>query len=224
VVPVRHTKTVSEIIPENSPTKVVEELNGASVFQNTSATINTTSLETIDGSANEKSDIADEHRRLFLKVLGGTGLGLMAMSMLPKKASALVAGSAPTSGVVGVKDASNARINPATEESLAALIAGQGVTKYTVSLNATGIVITPSSGKSLRVYSTRFSLTADATSVSFRFTSGGIDYERYVSPKAGGLYGANNHPNFVQGGIDEAMYCVISGSTTVQINVDYLEV
>lgn len=78
--------------------------------------------------------------------------------------------------------------------------------------------------KKIRVYASRFSLTADATSVSFRFTSGGTDHEKYVSPKTGGLYGSNNHPNYIEGGVDEVLYCVISGTTTVQINVDYLEV
>jgi hypothetical protein len=100
----------------------------------------------------------------------------------------------------------------------------QGVTKLTTSLASSGNVRVPASGKKIRVYATRFSLTADATSVSFRFTSSGTDYEKYLSPKTGGLYGSNNHPNFVEGGVDEALYCVISGTTTVQINVDYLEV
>ncbi|MEK7681031.1 MAG: hypothetical protein AAB348_03230 [Patescibacteria group bacterium] len=37
---------------------------------------------------------------------------------LPKKADALIMGSSPTTGVVGVKNSTNARINPATEETL----------------------------------------------------------------------------------------------------------
>ncbi len=166
----------------------------------------------------------DNNKRIFLKVAGLTGLGLIASTVLPKSAKAYVAGSTPTSNVVGVKDSSNTRINPATEEAVAELLTGQGVTKISTSLSASGIVRTPGSGKKIRVYATRFSLTADATSVSFRFTAGGTDYEKYVSPKTGGLYGSNNHPNFVEGGVDEVLYCVISGTTNVQINVDYLEV
>ena len=50
------------------------------------------------------------------------------------------------------------------------------------------------------------------------------DYEKYVSPKTGGLYGSNNHPNYIEGGVNEVLYCNISGTTTVQINIDYLEV
>ncbi len=163
-------------------------------------------------------------KRLFLKLLGVAGLGFVGSLIFPKKADAYVFGSTPASNTVGLKDASNARINPATEESLQALSTGLGVTKLSTSLSSSGNVRTPASGKKIRVYATRFSLTADATSISFRFTAGGTDYEKYVSPKTGGLYGSNNHPNYVEGGVDEVLYCVISGTTTVQINVDYLEV
>ena len=126
--------------------------------------------------------------------------------------------------MVGVKDSTNTRINPATDETLQSVLAGQGVTKVTISLSGTGIIRTPASGKKIRVYANRFTLNADATAVSFRFTAGGTDYERYTSPKAGGLYGANNHPNYIEGGINEVLYCTISGATTIQVNVDYKEV
>lgn len=169
-------------------------------------------------------EAADSSKRNFLKIAGVAGVGLIASQLFPKSADALVMGSTPSSSVVGVKDDSNTRINPATEESVAALLTGQGVTKLSISLAASGNVRTPASGKKIRIYASRFSLTADATSVSFRFTAGGTDHEKYVSPKVGGLYGANNHPNYVEGGVDEVLYCVISGTTTVQINIDYLEV
>jgi hypothetical protein len=171
-----------------------------------------------------KKETVDDHKRLFLKIAGITGLGIIASQVLPKKADAYVMGSAPTSNVVGLKNAANTRINPATEDTLASLITGQGVTKLSINLSSSGTVHTPASGKKIRVYASRFSLTADATSVSFRFTSGGTDHEKYVSPKTGGLYGANNHPNYIEGGVDQVLYCVISGTTTVQINIDYLEV
>jgi len=166
----------------------------------------------------------DDSRRNFLKVAGMVGLGIAASSMIPKNAEAYVLGSAPTSNVVGLKDDSNIRINPATDETLASLLTGQGVTKLSISLSASGNVRTPAAGKKIRVYASRFSLTADATSVSFRFTAGGTDHEKYVTPKTGGLYGANNHPNYIEGGVDQVLYCVIAGTTTVQINIDYLEV
>ncbi len=175
-------------------------------------------------STSSDSVIQDSNKRFFLKALGVAGVGVVASQLLPNKASALVMGSTPSSSVVGVKNSSNTRINPATEDTLSTLLTGQGVTKLSISLAASGNVITPGSGNKIRVYASRFSLTADATSVSFRFTAGGTDHEKYVSPKTGGLYGANNHPNYVEGGVDEVLYCVISGATTVQINIDYLEV
>lgn len=172
----------------------------------------------------ESQLVSDSNKRLFLKTLGVAGVGIAASQLLPKSAEALVLGSTPSSSVVGVKDASNERVNPATEESLTELLSGQGVEKLSISLSSSGNVLTPGSGKKIRVYASRFSLTADATSVSFRFTAGGSDHEKYVSPKTGGLYGSNNHPNYIEGGVDEVLYCVISGTTTVQINIDYLEV
>ncbi len=178
----------------------------------------------IAGASPPVQNVSDDNKRFFLKTLGLAGAGIVASQLLPSKAEALVMGSTPSSSVVGVKDSSNTRINPATDESLASLLTGQGVTKLTTSISSSGTVRTPASGKKIRVYATRFSLTADATSVSFRFTAGGTDYEKYVSPKTGGLYGSNNHPNYVEGGVDEVLYCSIAGTTTVQINIDYLEV
>jgi hypothetical protein len=171
-----------------------------------------------------EENIQDSDKRSFLKILGIAGVGLAASQLIPSKAEALIMGGTPSASTIGVKNASNAKINPATEETLQALVSGQGVSKFTTTLSSSGTVLTPSSGKKIRVYASRFSLTADATSISFRFTSGGTDHEKYVSPKTGGLYGANNHPNYIEGGIDEVLYCVISGTTTVQINIDYLEI
>ncbi len=175
-------------------------------------------------ASQDDGKVSDDGKRVFLKALGIAGAGLIASQLLPKKTEALVMGSTPASNVVGIKNSSNSRINPATEDTLSALRTGLSVNKLTINLSSSGNVRTPSSGKKIRVYASRFSLTADATSVSFRFTSGGTDHEKYISPKAGGLYGANNHPNYIEGGIDEVLYCVISGTTTVQINIDYLEV
>lgn len=166
----------------------------------------------------------DGHKRGFLKLAGVLGLGVVAASAIPEKAQAYVMGSSPTSGVVGMKDVGNIRINPATEDTLQILLEGNSVLKKTISLSSSGTVHTPSSGKKVRIYNTKFSLDATMTSVSFRFTSGGTDFEKYVAPRTGGLYGTNNHPNYKEGGVDEAVYCVISGTGNVQINIDYLEV
>jgi hypothetical protein len=175
-------------------------------------------------SESESASVKDANKRNFLKILGIAGVGIAASQLLPQKAEALIMGGTPSTSTIGVKNASNVKINPATEESLQNILSGQGVSKITTSLAASGNIHTPASGKKIRVYASRFSLTADATSVAFRFTSGGSDYERYISPKTGGLYGSNNHPNYIEGGVDEVLYCSISGTTTIQVNIDYLEV
>ena len=65
-----------------------------------------------------KPVIRDKHKRNFLKAAGVAGVSLVAALFLPKKAEAFIMGSSPTTGVVGVKDSTNTRINPATEETL----------------------------------------------------------------------------------------------------------
>lgn len=66
--------------------------------------------------------VGDTNKRKFLKVAGIAGAGLVASQLLPKGASALIMGSSPTTGVVGVKNAANTRINPATEETVSSLL------------------------------------------------------------------------------------------------------
>lgn len=70
----------------------------------------------------EKPKVDDHSKRAFLKVAGIAGAGLVASQLLPKKAEALIMGSSPTTGVVGVKNSANTRINPATEETAATLL------------------------------------------------------------------------------------------------------
>lgn len=64
---------------------------------------------------------SDNKKRTFLKLLGVVGAGVAASTFIPRKAEALVFGSTPTSNTVGVKNASNARVNPATQETLLAI-------------------------------------------------------------------------------------------------------
>lgn len=172
----------------------------------------------------KSNTVSDKRRRSFLKALGIVGLGAVGASIIPTRANALVMGGTPSTSVTGLKNASNARINPATDDTLQSVITGNSVLKKTVVLTSSGTIHTPTSGKKLRIYATKFSLSADMTDISFRFTSGGTDTEKYISPRSGGLYGSNNHPNYYQGGTDEVYYCAITGSGNVQINIDYLEV
>ena len=61
---------------------------------------------------------SDSKKRSFLKLAGVVGVGALATTLLPRKADALVFGSAPTAASMGVKNASGTRINPATEDTL----------------------------------------------------------------------------------------------------------
>lgn len=77
------------------------------------------SKKTNANSTLNSNESIDSGKRTFLKVAGLTGLGLIASSVLPKSAKAYVAGSTPTSNVVGLKNSTNTRIDPATEATLA---------------------------------------------------------------------------------------------------------
>ena len=81
-----------------------------------------TSASGQSSSDSGKQVIGDKDKRAFLKVAGVAGAGLATSLLLPKKVEALIMGSSPTTGVVGVKNSTNARINPATEETLSALL------------------------------------------------------------------------------------------------------
>lgn len=69
----------------------------------------------------EQPEVKNQGKRNFLKVAGVAGAGLAASLLLPKKADAFIMGSSPTTGVVGVKNSTNTRINPATEETVSTL-------------------------------------------------------------------------------------------------------
>jgi hypothetical protein len=73
--------------------------------------------------------VSDEKRRLFLRTLGVIGAGAVGASMLPKRADALVMGATPGSSVVGVKNASDVRIDPATEGTVGSIKTATEATK-----------------------------------------------------------------------------------------------
>ena len=84
--------------------------------------------ESLASFSSQKS-INDEKRRLFLKTLGVIGAGAVGASMLPKKADALVMGGTPGSSVVGVKNTSDVRIDPATEGTVGSIKTATEATK-----------------------------------------------------------------------------------------------
>ena len=91
--------------PEFTPTPVLEE-TGVGLPQST------------DG---EQPKVTDQGKRNFLKVAGVVGASVIVSQLSPQKAEALIMGSSPTTGVVGVKNSTNARINPATQETVSTL-------------------------------------------------------------------------------------------------------
>jgi hypothetical protein len=185
------------------------------------------SIQTEVEGLKKNFSVPDNKKRLFLKLLGIAGLGFVGSLMLPKKADAYVFGSTPASNVVAIKNITNEKINPATDESVQSLLAGQGVTKTTVSKSVSDTLVIPSSGKKIRIYAIRFTLSANLDNVSFKFTTNGVDgtdFERYLNPKTGGLYGANNHPNYIEGGTNMWLYVTITGTGNIQVNIDYSEV
>lgn len=72
-------------------------------------------VENRESEAQSQPEVADNKKRLFLRVAGLAGIGGLAAMLLPKKAQAYVLGGAPTSAVVGIKDANNTRMTPAQE-------------------------------------------------------------------------------------------------------------
>jgi len=60
----------------------------------------------------------DPRRRQFLKLLGGTSLSLIFLSLLnPKQAGAAFFGSVPGPGTISLKDVNGAKINPAEKQA-----------------------------------------------------------------------------------------------------------
>lgn len=112
---------------------------------------------------------------------------------------------------------------PAGAATETTLSSGAVRLKKTVALTGSGTVHTPASGKKIRIYNLKFSLSADMTDVAFKFASGSA-FEKFLAPKTGGLYGTNLHPNFNEGGVDQALNCDITGTGTVQVNIDYQEI
>lgn len=74
---------------------------------------------------NKKDENINDDKRDFIKLLGGVGVGAAVFSMMPSKAQALIIGSSPTAGIVGVKNSSNVGVNPATEDGNLAILAAK---------------------------------------------------------------------------------------------------
>src|SRR3989338_5535280 len=96
----------------------------------------------------EQPKIKDQSKRNFLKVASIAGAGIVASQLFsPKSAQAFIMGSSPTTGVVGVKNAANTRINPATEETVSSLLKPSDLTFDTGSLQVK-VTSLPAAGSS----------------------------------------------------------------------------
>ena len=91
-----------------------------------------------EGVAVVTEDVADfdNNKRSFIKLAGMVGAGVVASQLLPGKAEALVMGGTPSTSVVGVKDSSNNRVDPAIKT-------GNLILKKTIGLTSSGTVHTP---------------------------------------------------------------------------------
>ncbi len=59
-------------------------------------------------------DVADNDRRIFLKLIGSAGMSMLLMALFTKKAQAAFFGSAPTGpGIVAIKNSAGTPIDPA---------------------------------------------------------------------------------------------------------------
>jgi len=127
----------------------------------------------------EEGSSIDDNKRLFFKVAGVAGLGLAASALFPKGADAYVAGSTPTSNVVGLKDHLNTRIDPAQEGGNLATLAGKDfATQTTLSTLAgkdfaTQTTLSTLAGKDFATQTTLSGIKSQTD--NFTFTSGSLN-------------------------------------------------
>src|SRR3989338_10622801 len=122
--PVRSSRAA---VLQTRPVRGEDTLRALAASNGTSATSNGVNVasvnpQSVESPDSEQSKIKDQGKRTFLKVASIAGASAIASQILsPKKASAFIMGSSPTTRVVGVKNSANARINPATEETVSTL-------------------------------------------------------------------------------------------------------
>lgn len=72
--------------------------------------------EAEEGEVVRDFKISDNDKRLFLKLIGSSGMGLFLMSIFTKKSHAAFFGSVPGPGTVAIKDTSGNQIDPAEKQ------------------------------------------------------------------------------------------------------------
>lgn len=97
---------------------------------------------------------------------------------------------------------------------------GKAISRFSGAVSATGTLITPASGKKIRVYGLRFTIDGNADAIAFTL---GSEIEKYRTVKAGGMYGTNLTPNYVEGSTDQPLTITVTNlvSGSVQVIADY---
>lgn len=100
----------------------------------------------------------------------------------------------------------------------------RNVSKFTGSFSSDSTLITPSSGKRLRIYALRFTCGDNADLVTFLRSN--TPFEQYGNVKAGGMYGQNMIQFHYDLDVDEPLSIGITNlaSSSIYVNVDYEEV
>ncbi len=96
----------------------------------------------------EKQAQIDEQKRVFLRLAGVAGLGVVAASILPKKADAYIlgGGGGGGAGAVGIKNSTNTRIDPATETTLAGIKAKSDLLTFDSGTNPANLKVNVAAG------------------------------------------------------------------------------
>jgi hypothetical protein len=91
--------------------------------------------------------------------------------------------------------------------------------------SADGVLLAPTAGSKLRIYSLKFCVDADTfTQVSFNGSGASGTLETYFNPKTGGLYGGSRGQNYTELDVDETLDIDVTGTGTYAVNVRYVEV
>jgi hypothetical protein len=112
-----------------------------------------------------------------------------------------------------------------------AVINDGAITPKAVTANSSGttIIVTPSSGKSIRLWWYNISASPDnsaSVTAGLRFTSGGTDFfnDRFSQYGGKNAHSFKAGRSYYQGGVNQSLYVNLDSAQTVFVNVDYEEI
>lgn len=127
------------------------------------------------------TDVQDNDKRLFLKLIGSAGFSLLLMALFTKKAQASFFGSAPTGpGIVSIKDSHGVRIDPAEKNPTD----GYEITELDDSALPSYIGFVKKTGD--------WYIMREEASGSYRYTKGTTDFDTNWTNRATLTYGYFN--------------------------------